>query len=116
MSYALIKALLSGIIIAAVSEISKRNPAFGALIISLPLLSIMAMLWLWQDTKDVERIAVHSQSTFWFVLPSLPMFLVLPVLLRSGVPFYMALVVCSILTATLYFVMVWALKQFGISF
>jgi hypothetical protein len=50
----------------------------------LPLLSILAFIWLWRDTADTERIAALAQSTFWFVLPTLPMFLVLPVLLRSG--------------------------------
>jgi hypothetical protein len=84
MIYLVAKAALSGLIIAAVSDIAKRSPAFGALIISLPLLSILAVIWLWRDTGDTERIAALMFSTFWYVLPSLPMFLVMPALLRNG--------------------------------
>jgi hypothetical protein len=115
MLYAAIKALVSGILIAAVSETAKRSPAFGALIASLPLVSVMAMIWLWHETRDAERIAAHAQSTFWYVLPSLPMFLVLPALLRSGMPFYVAMGLSCALTVILYLAMIWTLKQFGIT-
>lgn len=115
MLYAAIKAILSGILIAVVSETAKRNAALGALIASLPILSVIAMVWLWRDTGDSERIAAHAQSTFWYVLPSLPMFLVLPVLLRSGMHFYLALGLSCALTVLLYLTMIWALKQFGVT-
>ncbi|MGB7205043.1 MAG: DUF3147 family protein, partial [Anderseniella sp.] len=102
MTYLIIKALLSGIIIAVVSEVSRRAPAFGALIVSLPLVSLLAIVWLWNDTRDVVRIADHAQATFWFVLPSMPMFLVLPMLLRAGVGFWPALAASCALTIALY--------------
>ena len=73
MLYLAIKAGLSGIIIAIVSEVSRRYPGWGALIASLPLISILGMIWLWRDTGDSIRLAHHAQATFWFVLPSLPM-------------------------------------------
>ncbi len=85
MLYAVIKALLSGIVIAAASEVAKRSPAIGAIILSLPLISILAFIWLWRDTSDTGAIAALSQSTFWFVLPTLPMFLVLPALLAASI-------------------------------
>ncbi|EKS34331.1 DUF3147 family protein [Afipia broomeae] len=88
MLYFIVKCALSGIIIAVVSEVAKRSPAFGALIVSLPLVSLLGILWLWRDTGDVARIAGHAESTFWYVLPSLPMFLVLPAMLRSGFSFW----------------------------
>lgn len=88
MLYLIVKAALSGVIVAAVSEIAKRSPGFGALVASLPLVSILAMIWLWRDTGDAERIAALAQSTFWLVLPSLPLFLVLPLLLRHGLTFW----------------------------
>lgn len=113
MLYGAIKALLSGLLIATISETAKRSPAFGALIASLPLISVLAMIWLWRDTHDSERIATQAQATFWYVLPSLPMFLVLPALLRSGMHFYMALALSCAMTAILYLLMVWILKQFG---
>jgi hypothetical protein len=87
MLYLAVKALISGVIIAIVSEIAKRSPGLGALILSLPLISILAFIWLWRDTGDQEGIAALAQSTFWFVLPTLPMFLVLPALLRGGMGF-----------------------------
>lgn len=112
---AVFKAALSGVLVAAVSETAKRSPALGALIASLPLVSVLAMIWLWNDTKDSERIAAHAEATFWYVLPSLPMFLVLPALLRAGVPFYLALGLSCLLTVVLYLGMVWTLKRFGIN-
>ena len=75
MLYIAVKALVSGVIIAIVSEIAKRSPDLGALILSLPLISILAFIWLWRDTGDQEGIAALAQSTFWFVLPTLPLFL-----------------------------------------
>ena len=73
MLYALSKALLSGAIIAAASEVTKRHPGLGAFILSLPLVSLLAFAWLWFDTGDKESIASLSESTFWFVLLTLPM-------------------------------------------
>lgn len=116
MLYPIIKALLSGIIVSAVSETAKRSPSFGALIASLPIVSVLSMIWLWQDTKDSERIASHAESTFWMVLPSLPMFLVLPALLRTGMHFYLALSLSCLLTIVLYLMMVWVMKRFGFNF
>ncbi len=105
MLYLAIKALISGIIIAIVSEISKRNPGFGALVASLPLISVLGMIWLLRDTHDPVRLASHAEATFWFVLPSLPMFLLVPVLLRWGVPFWAALIAGCALTTGLYLLM-----------
>src|SRR5437764_4246053 len=104
MVYFLVKCALSGLIIALVSEVAKRSPALGALIVSLPLVSLLAILWLWRDTGDTERIASHAQSTFWYVLPSLPMFLVLPAMLRAGVGFWASIGLNCALTVVLYFI------------
>ena len=114
MIYFVIKCALSGIIVAVVSEVAKRSPAFGALIVSLPLVSLLGILWLWRDTGDAERIASHAESTFWYVLPSLPMFLVLPAMLRAGVGFWSSMGVSCLLTIVLYFATAWALAKFGI--
>ncbi|MDR3498460.1 MAG: DUF3147 family protein [Parvibaculum sp.] len=114
MLYPVIKALLSGVIIMAVSEIAKRNPALGALVVSLPLVSILAILWLWNDTGDTERIAAHAEATFWYVLPSLPMFLAFPALLRHGTGFWPALALSCILTFLLYLGTVWIAARFGV--
>jgi hypothetical protein len=115
MAYLIIKAALSGVIVMAVSEVARRNPGAGGMIASLPLVSILGIIWLWRDTSDVERIAAHAEATFWFVLPSLPMFLAFPAMLRHGVDFWLALAVSCILTIALYLVTIWLLPRIGIS-
>ena len=114
MLYFIVKCALSGIIIAVVSEVAKRSPAFGALIVSLPLVSLLGIIWLWRDTGDIERIASHAQSTFWYVLPSLPMFLVLPAMLRAGIGFWPSMGASCALTVLLYFITAGSLARFGI--
>lgn len=115
MYYLIVKAALSGIIIAIVSEVAQRRPAFGALIVSLPLVSILSILWLWRDTGDSGRIAAHAEATFWLVLPTLPMFLVFPALLRGGTGFWVALALSIALTIVLYLITIWLLGKIGIS-
>lgn len=112
--YFLFKAALSGILIALISEVAKRSPAFGALIASLPLLSLLAMIWLWRDTHDTARIASHAEATFWYVLPSLPMFLALPLMLRHGLNFWLALAASCMLTVVLYAISVVIAAKFGV--
>ena len=114
MLYLVIKALLSGAIVAAVSEIARRSPGFGALVASLPLVSILGMIWLWRDTADPVRMASHAQATFWYVLPSLPMFLLIPVLLRHGLSFWAALAIGCGLTVLLYGLMTWFGPRLGV--
>jgi hypothetical protein len=113
--YFAVKVILSAIIIALVSEVAKRSPAFGALIASLPLVSVLGMIWLWRDTADPARLAAHSEATFWYVLPSLPMFLLIPWMLRSGVSFWLALGAGIVLTALLYLLTAALLARVGIN-
>ena len=108
------RALLSGLIVAAIALIAKKSPAAGALVASLPLISILGMLWLWRDTHDTALMANHVEATFWYVLPSLPMFLVIPVLLRNGVGFAMSLLIGCALTVVLYLGMIAIAARFGV--
>ena len=114
MLYLVVKAVLSGVVIALVSEIAKRSPGFAALVASLPLVSVLGMIWLWRDTADTERMAAHAGATFWYVLPSLPMFLLIPALLRHGAPFWAALLAGCLLTMALYAAMIWAGPRLGL--
>ena len=114
MFYLVVKAALSGILIAAASEVARRWPGIGGLIVSLPLVSLMTMLWLWRDTGDPERVAQLSNGAFWFILPSLPMFLLVPAMLRSGIGFWLALAVGIMLTASLYAAMFWLAPRAGL--
>jgi hypothetical protein len=115
MVYFVVKCLLSGIIIAVVSEVARRSPSLGALIVSLPLVSLLGIIWLWRDTGDIGRIADHAESTFWYVLPSLPMFLVVPAMLRGGMGFWPSLTAGCVLTMLLYVATTLALAKFGIN-
>jgi hypothetical protein len=99
-----IRAILSGIIIALIAFVGRKAPATGALIASLPLISILGMIWLWRDTGDSKLLADHAEATFYFVLPSLPMFLFIPWMLRSGYSFWLSLGGGIILTVILYLV------------
>ncbi|MGF9758309.1 DUF3147 family protein [Microvirga sp. 0TCS3.31] len=115
MTYLFIKAAVSGVLVMIISEVARRNPGIGGLIASLPLVSLLGIIWLWRDTADLERIASHSEATFWFVLPSLPMFLVFPAMLRHGIGFWLALTLSCVLAMVLYLVTVWVLPKIGIT-
>ena len=114
MIYLIIKAAVSGLLVALISEIARRYPGWGGLVASLPATSLLAIMWLWRDTGDAERVAELSMGAFWFVLPSLPMFAVLPMLLRSGLSFWLSLAIVAAGTLALYALMLWAAPKFGL--
>lgn len=114
MLYLALKAIISGILIAVASTLARRYPGFGALIASLPLVSVLGMMWLWHDRPDAENMAAHASATFWYVLPSLPMFLLIPLLLRHGTGFWVALIAGCCLTIALYAAMTWIAPRIGL--
>jgi len=115
MVWYIIKLFLTAGIIVIISEVSKRLPLLGSLIASLPLVSVLGMIWMYGETKDLIRIADHAEGTFWYVLPSLPMFLLIPFLLRKGISFPAALSAGIALTSVLYFLMTKVLAKFGMN-
>ena len=110
-----IKTLLSAILIVAIAELGKRSSFWGAALASLPLTSLLAMIWIYLDTRDTTQIAATASSIFWLVIPSLLLFLLLPLLLRAGWNFWLALLLSSAATALAYALMVWLLPRFGIT-
>ena len=114
MLYLFLKAALSGVLVAAASEVARRHAGIGGLIASLPLVSVLGMIWLWRDTRETTRLAAHAEATFWYVLPSLPMFLLIPILLRRGAPFWVALAAGCVLTMALYALMIWLGPKAGL--
>lgn len=110
----LLKALVSGLLVATISLVAKRYPGWGGLIASLPLVSVMAMLWLYGETRDPEKVAALSIGAFWFFLPSIPMFLIIPAMLRGGVPFVATMATACITTVALYAGMSWLAPRVGI--
>lgn len=113
MFFLFVKAAISGVLVALSAEVARRYVGLGALIASLPLVSVLGMIWLWRDTRDVERLAVYSLATVWYVIPSLPMFVVIPLLLRAGFGFWISLLIGCALTMVLYTITVWIAARFG---
>ena len=105
--YFLLKTLLTALIVAGVSELARRYSLMAAALASLPLTSILAMVWLYRDTGDSAKIAALSQDIFWLVLPSLLFFLLLPLLLKMGWRFYPALLVSCLAMSAAYALMLW---------
>ena len=97
-----VRLLLSGGLIVGASEIAKKNDVFGAFLASLPLISVFAMVWLYNDTGDTEQIATFSKDIFWLVIPSLVLFLTLPIFLQKGMDFWPALGISILLTVLAY--------------
>jgi hypothetical protein len=106
--------MITTFLIVLISEISKRSSFLGALLASIPLMSVLAMLWLYVDTKDVTKISMLSSSIFWLVLPSLALFITLPFLLKQGINFYLSLSMSLAVTMVCYWVMVMILNHYGI--
>jgi hypothetical protein len=111
--YAL-KIALSALILVAVAEVAKRSTFWAAALASLPLTSLLAFVWLYLDTGDVEKVATLCSGIFWLVLPSLLLFVLLPVLLRSGLGFWLSLAISSAATALAYLGVIRLLAMFGI--
>lgn len=115
MLYYGLKVILTSIIVVAVAEISKRSTLIGGILASLPLVSILAMIWLYIDTANTDKISHLSKYIFWLVLPSLSLFIALPVFLKWKVNFYLSLFISTTIMVILYLVMVLILKKFNIN-
>ena len=112
--YYFLKVLISAILIVAITEISKRSTLLGGILASIPLVSVMAIIWIYVDTKNIETISKLSTSVFWLVIPSLILFITLPIFLKY-LNFYISLL-CSIsLTVIGYYIMILILRKYGIT-
>lgn len=114
MTYYLVKVAVTTVLIVVISEIAKRSTLVGAILASIPLVSVLAMLWLYLDTKDVSKVSALSFSVFWLVLPSLALFVSLPLLLRQGLNFYTSMGLSIGITVGCYFLMLAILGYYGV--
>ncbi len=114
MFYYALKVGISAIVIVAITEIAKRNCGFAALLAALPLTSLLAFVWLYMEGAEPLRIAELSSQIFWLVLPSLVLFLLLPLLLKQSLGFWLSLGISVAATATCYLAMVPVLRKFGV--
>jgi hypothetical protein len=109
----LLKVVVSALIVAAASELARRQAWFGALIASLPLTSMLAMIWLWRDGSEPARIADFATGVFWLVLPSQLLFIVMPWMLRNGFGFWSSLGAGCLATALAYGAALLAVQAWG---
>lgn len=114
MQYLIVKYLATAGVVVLVSELAKRSDRLGGLIAALPLVTVLTLIWLYVEQQPVSKIANHAYYTFWYVLPTLPMFLLFPYLLpRWGFP--LALAACVVFTMLVFVGFAYVMKQFGIA-
>jgi len=113
--YYLLKVIISAVLIVLISELAKKSSLFGAIVASLPLVSILAFIWLYVDTKNIEEISRLSYSIFWLVIPSLVLFISLPLFLKAGINFYGSLFFSIVITVVAYYLMITFLGKFGVT-
>lgn len=114
MTYYLIKLLVTACLIVIISEISRRSSLIGAILASVPLVSVLAMIWLYIDTGSVEKVSALATGVFWLVIPSLALFITLPLLLKYGINFYLGMGLSILTTILCYFLMINILEYFGV--
>lgn len=112
--YLLLKTLITALVVVGISELGKRFSLLGGLLASLPLTSVLAFVWLYQDTKDVGKVIELSYIIFWMVIPSLFFFLAFPALLKMGWKFYPSLAASAAMMAIVYSVYVIVMKKMGV--
>jgi uncharacterized membrane protein (GlpM family) len=115
MGYYITKVAVTTLLIVLISEIAKRSSFVSAVLASVPLVSVLAMVWLYVDTRDVERVSALSSGIFWLVIPSLALFISLPLLLKQGIDFYPAMGISIAITVLCYWLMLGLLRHLGVA-
>lgn len=115
MGYYLLKIAVSSVLIVLISEISKRSTLFGGVLASLPIVSLLALIWIYIDTNDSIRIHQLSTSIFWLVIPSLALFMLLPFFLKQGIGFWISLLLSIFGTCIFYSIMIILLKRYSLN-
>ena len=114
MTWLITKYLLTAGMVVFISEVAKRSDRLGGFIAALPLMTLLTLLWLYVENQPEEKIANHAYYTFWYVIPTLPMFLLFPYLLpRLG--FWMTMGACVVATAICFGLFALVMKSFGIN-
>lgn len=113
MVWIITKYFLTAAVVVLVSELAKRSDKLGGLVAALPLVTVLALIWLYVEKQPPQKIANHAWYTFWYVVPTLPMFLAFPALLpRLG--FWATLAACIIITVVCFWLFALAIRRFGI--
>ena len=113
MAWIATKYLVTAALVVVISEVAKRSDRIGSLIAALPLVTVLTLLWLYFEKQPAERITNHAWYTFWYVLPTLPMFALFPLMHRHGV-FWGALAGSVVLTVVCFALLAWVMRRFGV--
>lgn len=114
MAYYIIKLLITTFLIVLISEIAKRSSLAGALLAAIPLVSILAMTWMYVDTGESESAVAFSNRIVWLIAPSMTLFLAFPLLIKKGLGFYPSMFISVIMTILAYYSVIYVLEKFGI--
>lgn len=114
MQYLIVKYLVTAGVVVLVSEFAKRSDKLGGLIAALPMVTVLTLIWLYVEQQPASKIANHAYYTFWYVLPTLPMFLLFPYLLPK-LGFFLTLFSCVLFTILIFVIFALFIKQFGIN-
>lgn len=113
MQYLILKYLITAGVVVLVSEFAKRSDKLGGLVAALPMVTVLTLIWLYVEHQPASKIANHAYYTFWYVLPTLPMFLLFPYLLPK-IGFVFTLISCVLFTMIVFLIFALTVKQFGV--
>ncbi|MEL1224289.1 MAG: DUF3147 family protein [Candidatus Neomarinimicrobiota bacterium] len=108
-----VKVFISSGIILLVSEIAKKDNLIGGLIASIPLVSVLSLIWLYVDTNDIDKVKALANGILWMVVPSMSLFIVLPILINYGIKFYFSLTISVLVTMVCYLLTISLMNYFG---
>ena len=108
-----IKVFISSAIILLVSDIAKRDNLLGGLVASIPIVSVLSMIWLYIDTNDIDKVKALANGILWMIFPSMSFFIVLPILINYGIKFYLSLTISILITMICYLLTISFMYYFG---
>ena len=114
MSFYIVKLLVTALLIVTISEVAKRSSVAGAVVAAIPLVSILAMTWMYIDTKETNAAVAFSSSIVWLIAPSMTLFIVFPILIKKGFGFYTSMGISIVMTMLACYGVLWLLEKFGI--
>ena len=114
MSCYIVKLLVTALLIVAISEVAKRSSVAGAIVAAIPLVSILAMTWMYVDTKETNAAVAFSNNIVWLIAPSMTLFIAFPILIKKGFGFYISMGISIVMTMLAYYSVLWLLEKLGI--
>lgn len=114
MGYYILKLVVTALLIVLISEIAKRSSLFGAMLAAIPLMSIIAMTWMYIDTNSSTKAVEFSQNIVWLIVPSMTLFIMFPLLIKKGLSFYLSIGISVLMTIFAYYSVIFILEKLGI--